>query len=52
MEMGALLWALRRGVFSASILTAIFSFLAVYFLAENLDPFWAILAGLIDGGKR
>jgi K(+)-stimulated pyrophosphate-energized sodium pump len=48
-EMGALLAALRRGTFSASILTAIFAFLAIYFLAESLDPFWAMLAGLIAG---
>lgn len=48
-EMGALLGALRRGTLSASILTAGFSFLAVYFLAENLAIFWAILAGLIAG---
>jgi K(+)-stimulated pyrophosphate-energized sodium pump len=48
-EMGALLTALRRGVFAASILTALFSFLAVYFLAENLKPFWAVLAGLVTG---
>jgi len=48
-EMGALLGALRRGTFSASILTAVFSFLAVYFLADGLGVFWAILAGLVAG---
>ena len=48
-EMGALLGALRRGTFSASIITAIFSFLIVYFLADGLGAFWAILAGLIAG---
>ena len=48
-EMGALLGALRRGTLSATILTAIFGFFAVYFLAENLGPFWAMLAGLIAG---
>jgi len=48
-EMGALLNALRRGTFSSSILTAIFSFLAVYFLRADLGIFWAILAGLIAG---
>jgi len=48
-EMVSLLAALRRGTFSASVLTAIFSFLAIYFLAESLDPFWAVLAGLIAG---
>ncbi len=52
-QMGALLNALRRGTFSASILTAIFSFLAVYFLCGiqgyGINIFWAILAGLIAG---
>ncbi len=49
LEMGALLNALRRGTFSASILTAIFSFLAVYFLKADVGIFWAILAGLSAG---
>ena len=48
-EMEALLGALRRGTFTASILTAVFSFLAVYWLADGLGVFWAILAGLIAG---
>lgn len=48
-EMGALLGALRRGTFSASILTAIFSFVAVYLLKADLGVFWAILAGLVAG---
>ncbi len=48
-KMGALLNALRRGTFSASIFTAIFSFLAVYFLKADIGVFWAILAGLIAG---
>jgi len=51
--MGALLNALRRGTFSAAIFTAIFSFLAVYFLCGiqgfGLNIFWAILAGLVAG---
>ncbi|RLC95069.1 MAG: sodium-translocating pyrophosphatase, partial [Chloroflexi bacterium] len=48
-EMSALLRALRTGTFAAAILTAVFSFLAVKFLAENLDPYWAVLSGLIAG---
>ena len=48
-KMEALLAALRRGTFAASILTAIFAFLVVHFLAESLDPFWAVLAGLVSG---
>ncbi|GAI18453.1 unnamed protein product, partial [marine sediment metagenome] len=47
--MGILLTALRRGTFSASILTAVFAFLAVYFLRADLGIFWAILAGLVAG---
>ena len=48
-EMGALLNALRRGTFSAAFLTAIISFLGVYFLEADIGVFWAILAGLIAG---
>jgi K(+)-stimulated pyrophosphate-energized sodium pump len=52
-EMGALLNALRRGTFVAAILTAAFSFLAVYFLVGveglGINIFWAILVGLIAG---
>ncbi|MCJ7763973.1 MAG: sodium-translocating pyrophosphatase [Dehalococcoidales bacterium] len=49
LKMEALLNALRRGTFSASILTAIFSFLAVLFLDANINIFWAILVGLVAG---
>ncbi len=48
-KMGALLNALRRGTVLASVLTAVFAFLAVYFLGVNIGAFWAILAGLIAG---
>ncbi|MDI6916432.1 MAG: sodium-translocating pyrophosphatase [Thermoplasmatales archaeon] len=48
-EMKALLTALRRGTFSAAVFTAIFSFLAVYYLKADLGIFWAVLAGLIAG---
>jgi K(+)-stimulated pyrophosphate-energized sodium pump len=48
-EMKALLTALRRGTFSAAVFTAIFSFLAVYYLKTDLGIFWAVLAGLIAG---
>lgn len=52
-EMKALLNALRRGTFGASILTAIFAALTVYFLTGPDNPawgvFWAILTGLIAG---
>jgi len=48
-KMSALLGALRRGTLSASILTAIFAFLVIYFLDASLGLFWAVLAGLIAG---
>lgn len=48
-EMKLLLNALRRGTLSASVLTAVFSFLGVYFLKADIGVFWAILAGLIAG---
>jgi K(+)-stimulated pyrophosphate-energized sodium pump len=47
--MGALLNALRRGTILASVLTAVFAFLAVHFLNVNIGVFWAILAGLVAG---
>jgi K(+)-stimulated pyrophosphate-energized sodium pump len=49
LQMTALLNALRRGTFAASILTAGFAFLAVQFLNAELGVFWAILAGLVAG---
>ena len=49
LQMEALLNALRRGTFSAAILTAIFSFLVVYLLKADLNIFWAILIGLVAG---
>ncbi len=48
-EMGALLNALRRGTFSASILTAGFAALAIYFLGASWGILWAVFAGLIAG---
>ena len=48
-EMGALLGALRRGTLSATILTAIFGFLVIYFLHASLSVFWAMFAGLVAG---
>ncbi len=49
LKMEALLNALRRGTFSASILTAGFSFLAVLFLDASINIYWAILVGLFAG---
>jgi K(+)-stimulated pyrophosphate-energized sodium pump len=48
-EMKALLNALRRGTFGASILTAAFAALTIYFLDASWGILWAILTGLIAG---
>ncbi len=48
-EMSALLGALRRGTLGASILTAVFAFLVIYFLGASIGLFWAVLAGLVAG---
>ncbi len=48
-EMKALLNALRRGTFGASILTAAFAALTVYFLDASWGVLWAIFTGLIAG---
>ena len=55
-EFGQLLWALRRGIFMAAVLVAIFALVIVFVL--DLDSFdqgskyrllWAILSGLVAG---
>lgn len=48
---GALLSAIRRGVYSASVLSAIFSFIIIYLLfgMEYIGLFGAMFAGLIAG---
>jgi len=48
-DMSALLGALRRGTLGATILTAVFGFLVIYFLGASLGLFWAMLAGLVAG---
>jgi len=48
-QMKALLNALRRGMFSSAILTAVFAFLVVHFLKADIGIYWAILAGLVAG---
>jgi len=48
-EMSALLGALRRGTLSATVLTAVFGFLVIYFLDARLGVFWAMFAGLVAG---
>ena len=49
LKMEALLNALRRGTFAASILTGIFAFLIVFFMDADISIFWAILVGLFAG---
>jgi len=49
LEMSALLGALRRGTLTATVLSAVFGFLIIYFLQASLGLFWAMLAGLIAG---
>ena len=41
--------ALRNGLFGASIIFAILAFIATYVLLNDLNPFYAILVGLVDG---
>jgi K(+)-stimulated pyrophosphate-energized sodium pump len=41
--------ALRNSLFLATILTAIFSGVVIWFLLERLEPFYSMLAGLIGG---
>ncbi|MEA1994049.1 MAG: sodium-translocating pyrophosphatase [Euryarchaeota archaeon] len=41
--------SLNRGIFSASILTAIFSGVAIYYLTETLEIFYAAVTGLAVG---
>jgi K(+)-stimulated pyrophosphate-energized sodium pump len=48
-EMKALLMALRRGTLGASVLTAVFSALAVWGLNADWGVLWAIFAGLVAG---
>jgi K(+)-stimulated pyrophosphate-energized sodium pump len=48
-DMSALLGALRRGTLGATILTAVFGFLVIYFLHASVGLFWAMFAGLVAG---
>ncbi len=41
--------ALRNSLYVSAFLTAILSFLAIYFTLDDLNPFYAILAGLAAG---
>src|SRR5918992_1410523 len=48
-DFGQLLWALRRGIFAAAALLAIFALIIVLAMDLNFNWFWAILAGLLAG---
>jgi len=51
-DQNQLLWALRRGIFVASGLIAVFSFFVVKYtlgIEEHLGVYWALLSGLIAG---
>ena len=41
--------ALRNGLFAAAIIFAIAAFVATYLLVKDLNPFYAIFVGLVDG---
>ena len=48
-DFGQLLWALRRGIFAAAALLAIFALIIVLAMDLNFNWFWAILSGLLAG---
>jgi K(+)-stimulated pyrophosphate-energized sodium pump len=48
-DFGQLLWALRRGIFAAAVLLAIFALVIVLVMEVEFVLFWAILAGLVAG---
>ncbi len=48
-DQGALLNALRRGIFIAAILTVIASYFIINYLALNITVFYAIVTGLVAG---
>ncbi len=47
--MNALLWALRRGIYIASVLVVIISGLVIWQLNIDFGVFWAVVAGLVAG---
>lgn len=48
-DFGQLLWALRRGIFAAAALLAVFALIIVLAMDLDFNWFWAILAGLLAG---
>ncbi|MFO8132422.1 MAG: sodium-translocating pyrophosphatase [Thermoplasmatota archaeon] len=41
--------ALRNGLFGSAIIFAVAAFIATYFILDSMEPFYAILVGLVDG---
>ncbi|HDZ77607.1 MAG TPA: sodium-translocating pyrophosphatase [Candidatus Omnitrophica bacterium] len=50
-DQGTLLWALRRGVFSAAFIMAVVSYFIIKFTlgVEYMGVYWAVLSGLVTG---
>ena len=48
-EFGQLLWALRRGIFAAAVLIAVFALVIVLVMDLEFEWFWAIIVGLAAG---
>ena len=48
-DFGQLLWALRRGIFAAAVLLAIFALIIILAMDLEFDWFWAVIAGLVAG---
>ncbi len=41
--------AMRNGLFGSAIIFAVLAFITTHYTMPNLDPFYAILVGLVDG---
>jgi K(+)-stimulated pyrophosphate-energized sodium pump len=41
--------ALRNGLFGSAVIFAVVAFIATWYLLEAMEPFYAILVGLVDG---
>ncbi len=48
-DFGKLLWALRRGIFAAAALLAVFALVIILVMQLELLLFWIILSGLLAG---
>ena len=48
-DFGQLLWALRRGIFVAAALLAVFALVIVLVMQLDFRWFWAIISGLVAG---